>query len=112
MSYCSADPGVASSSCLGPLCLAAGAGQGVNRRHSPHGENVCLLPTMGTVGEVFQLEKGFKPWSRTRTSLVTGAQSKQGDSANDRRRNLRGGRFQVFQKVQAGGHSSFLDGSI
>lgn len=50
VSYCGADPGVASSSCLGPLCLAAGAGQGVNRRHSPHGENVCLLPTMGTVG--------------------------------------------------------------
>jgi hypothetical protein len=38
--------------------------------------------------EVLQLEKGFKPWFRTRTSLVTGAQSKQGDSVNGRNRNL------------------------
>lgn len=63
--------------------------------------------------EVLQLEKGFKPWFRTRTSLVTGAQSKQGDSVNGRNRNLRGGRLQVFQRVQAGGYrGSFLDGSI
>lgn len=53
--------------------------------------------------------EGFKPWPRTRTSLVTGVHSKQGDSVNGRSRDLRGGRFQVFQKVQAGSHrGSFL----
>lgn len=92
MSSWGADPGVASSSCLGPLC------QQLEQGSIPHMEK------MGTAGGV-PTGEGFKPWSRTRTSLVTGAHGKQGDPVSGTSRNLRGGRFQVSQKVQAGRQS-------